>query len=119
MRRDQAYLEEILKSARKAVNTGRSLSLEEFRSNRDDQLAILKAFEEIGDAAAKISPAVRAEYLETPWREHLFGITPRFAGADRRHRAIHHAHRGLNLGFEKYRLYWENQPPAMCGNIIT
>lgn len=74
MRRDQAYLEEILKSARKAVNTGRSLSLEEFRSNRDDQLAILKAFEEIGDAAAKISPAVRAEYLETPWREHLFGI---------------------------------------------
>jgi uncharacterized protein with HEPN domain len=74
MRRDQEYLLEILELARKAVQIGRSLSVEEFRSKRDYQLAVLKAFEDIGDAAAKISPAVRAEYLETPWREHLFGI---------------------------------------------
>ncbi|MDI6695300.1 MAG: DUF86 domain-containing protein [Anaerolineales bacterium] len=77
MRRDQAYLQDILKLARDAVKIGRNLSLEEFKSNRELQLAVLKALEAIGESAAKISPAVRAEYPETPWRERLFGIQHR------------------------------------------
>jgi len=68
MQRDEAYLLDMLLSARDARNVIEQLTLEQFRSSRTHQLASFKALETIGEAAARISDTFRAEHPEISWR---------------------------------------------------
>jgi len=52
---------------------------EQFQSSRMHQLAVLKALETVGEAAARLSEQARAAHPEIPWRE-IIGM---------RHRLVH------------------------------
>ena len=69
MRRDEAYLLDMLIAARDAVSCLGSLTRQEFQNSRLHQLAVLKAVETVGEAAARVSEATRALYPDIPWRE--------------------------------------------------
>ena len=68
MRRDDAYLLDMLLAAREAREFAASLTLPEFERNRMAQLAILKAVEVVGEAASHVSAEVRDAHSEIPWR---------------------------------------------------
>ena len=55
MRRDDAYLLDMLLAAREAREFAASLTFSEFERNRMAQLAILKAVEVVGEAASHVS----------------------------------------------------------------
>ena len=70
MRRDEAsYLLDMMVAARDAVAFAQGLSYAEFARDRRSQLAILKAVEIVGEAAARLSLETREGYPEIPWRE--------------------------------------------------
>ncbi|HXJ92156.1 MAG TPA: DUF86 domain-containing protein [Terriglobia bacterium] len=79
MRRDEAYLLDMLIAARDAVSFVQGLSSEQFATSRIHQQAVTKALETIGEAAARISEPTRAAHPEVPWRE-IIGM---------RHRLVH------------------------------
>ncbi|HBQ28386.1 MAG TPA: hypothetical protein DD719_03045 [Desulfotomaculum sp.] len=79
MRRDDAYLLDMLIAARDAVAFVAGLTQEQFQASRIHQLAVLKALETIGEAAARLSEQTRASHPEIPWRE-IIGM---------RHRIVH------------------------------
>ncbi len=79
MRRDEAYLLDMLLAARDAQEFARGLTREQLETSRLHQLAVLKALETIGEAAAKVSESFRAAHPEVPWRE-IVGM---------RHRLVH------------------------------
>ncbi len=79
MRRDDAYLLDMLIAARDATNFLTCLTQEQFNASRVHQLAVLKALETIGEAAARLAEATRKAYPEIPWRE-IIGM---------RHRLVH------------------------------
>ena len=68
MRRDDAYLLDMLLAAREAREFAASLTLTEFERNRMAQLAILKAVEVVGEAASHVSSEVRDAHPEIAWR---------------------------------------------------
>lgn len=68
MRRDEAYLLDMLLAARDAQNFARGLTREQFQASRLHQLAALKALETIGEAASRVSEPLRATRPEIPWR---------------------------------------------------
>ncbi|MBW1776104.1 MAG: DUF86 domain-containing protein [Deltaproteobacteria bacterium] len=67
MRRDEAYLLDMLLFARDAQIAVRELTQEEFKRSRVHQLAAIKALETIGEAAGKISESFRSAHPEIPW----------------------------------------------------
>lgn len=68
MRRDDnAYLLDMLLAAREAVALADGLTFEAFEQNRMAQLAILKAVETVGEAAARIDAGTKAAHPEIPW----------------------------------------------------
>ena len=79
MRRDDAYLLDMLIAARDAVSFVRDLSRQQFVSSRIHQQAVTKALEIIGEAAGRVSEPVRAAHPEIPWDE-ITGM---------RHRLVH------------------------------
>jgi len=79
MRRDEAYLLDMLIAARDAVTFISGLTREQFESSRLHQLAVMKALETIGEAAANVSESSRAVHPEVQWRE-IVGM---------RHRLVH------------------------------
>lgn len=79
MRRDDAYLLDMLIAARDAVTFLGELSSEQFAASRIHQQAVAKALETIGEAAARVSESTRAAHAEIPWRE-IIGM---------RHRLVH------------------------------
>jgi uncharacterized protein with HEPN domain len=79
MRRDEAYLLDMLIAAHDAVSFVHGLSLEQFRASRLHQQAIIKALETIGEAAARVSEESRTAQSEIPWRD-IIGM---------RHRLVH------------------------------
>ncbi len=79
MRQDETYLLDMLLAAREAASFARGLSRRQFGASRLHQLAIMKALETIGEAAAQISEQTRAAHAEIPWRE-IIGM---------RHRLVH------------------------------
>jgi uncharacterized protein with HEPN domain len=79
MRRDEAYLLDMLIAARDAASFVRGLSCEQFRASRLHQQAITKALETIGEAAARVSEQSRTVHSEIPWRD-IIGM---------RHRLVH------------------------------
>jgi len=69
MRRDDAYLLDILIAARKALKFVEGIDRNEFEDNELVQNAVMRPLEIIGEASAKISKEFRKEHSEIPWRE--------------------------------------------------
>lgn len=69
MRRDEAYLLDMLIAARDAASFVHGMAPERFRGSRLHQQAITKALETIGEAAARVSEPTRVTHPEIPWRE--------------------------------------------------
>ena len=69
MRRDPAYLLDILNSSVQAVEYLNESTLEEFLHETLRQDAVIRRIEIIGEAAGKISQEMIAAHPELPWRE--------------------------------------------------
>lgn len=69
MRRDEAYLLDILIAAREACQFVSDVTWEQFEQSRLHQSAVIKALETIGEAAARVSPEIRAANPGLPWVE--------------------------------------------------
>lgn len=76
MRRDDAYLLDILIAARKALKFVEGIDRNEFEENELIQNAVMRPLEFIGEASAKISKEFRKAHPEIPWRE-MVGIRNR------------------------------------------
>lgn len=80
MQRDEAYLLDMLLSARDAQSVVEQLTRKRFQSSRIHQLAALKALETIGEAASRITHAFHTTHPEIPWRE-IIGMRNRLIHA--------------------------------------
>ncbi len=80
MRRDEAFLLDMLLAARDAVAFVAGLTLQQFERNRLHQHAVLKAIEIVGEAASRIGPDTRRAHPEIPWPE-LIGMRNRLVHA--------------------------------------
>ena len=69
MRRDDAYLLDILIAARKALKFVEGIDQNQFEDNEIIQNAVMRPLEIIGEASAKISKEFRKAHSEIPWRE--------------------------------------------------
>lgn len=69
MRRDDAYLLDILIAARKALKFVEGIDRNDFEDNELVQNAVMRPLEIIGEASAKISKEFRKEHSDIPWRE--------------------------------------------------
>ena len=69
MRHDDAYLLDMLLSARDAAEFAAGLTFPQFEQSQLHQNAILKAIEIIGEAAARISEETKQAHPGIPWPE--------------------------------------------------
>ena len=69
MRRDDAYLLDMLVAGRKAVAFAAELTRQEFARSDLHQNAILKVLEVVGEAASRISEDFKTAHPEIPWRQ--------------------------------------------------
>ena len=63
------YLYDILDAIEKAADFIEGMDFNHFSEDDKTVFAVVRALEIIGEAARKIPPSVRAQYLEIPWRE--------------------------------------------------
>ena len=91
MRRDAAYLADILSAAADLREFSRAASLEEFCSNKTLRYAMLHALTVAGEASSKVSAELKERHGEVPWQ--------RISGV--RHRIVHD-YSGLD-----YELLWQ------------
>lgn len=68
MRKDNAYLEDILEAAKAIRRFTDGVSLEAFKANEEKYEAVNRKFEIIGEAARRLSPEARNLFPEIPWR---------------------------------------------------
>lgn len=68
MRKDNAYLEDILEAAKAIQRFTGGVSLEAFKANEEKYEAVNRKFEIIGEAARRLSPEGRNLFPEIPWR---------------------------------------------------
>jgi len=68
MRKDNAYLEDILEAAKAVRRFTSGISLEAFKSNEEKYEAVNRKFEIIGEAARHLSPEARNLFPDIPWR---------------------------------------------------
>ena len=80
MRRDDAWLLDMLLAARDAMAFAAPLTFSEFEDDRLYQLAILKSVEIIGEAASRVSEETKAKHPEIPWAA-IIGMRNRFVHA--------------------------------------
>ena len=80
MRRDDAWLLDMLLAARRAVEFAAPLTFSEFENDDLHQLAILKAVEIIGEAASRISEETKAKNPSIPWTQ-IVGVRNRIVHA--------------------------------------
>ena len=69
MKDDRAYIDHILISIGKILNFCHNISKAEFDNNVMLQDAVIRNIEIIGEATKRISPAMKNEYPDIPWRE--------------------------------------------------
>jgi uncharacterized protein with HEPN domain len=76
MRRDEAYLLDMLIAARRAIKFVEGVSRNEFEDNELVQNAVMRPLEIIGEAAGRISAAFRKDHPEISWKE-MIGLRNR------------------------------------------
>lgn len=70
MKRDyRLYLKDILEAMGSIEKFVEDMSFEEFRGDDKTVSAVLRKFEIIGEATKKISPEIRKEHPEIPWKK--------------------------------------------------
>ena len=69
MWRDDAWLLDMLQSARKALDYASGLSEDQFMADNLRQDAILRQLTILGEASKRISNELRAAHPEIPWRK--------------------------------------------------
>ena len=69
MRRDEAYLLDILIAARKALKFVEGIDRNEFEENGLIHSAVMRPLEIIGEAASKISKVTRKNNPNIPWAD--------------------------------------------------
>lgn len=69
MERDQAFLLDILQSARMALSYLHGLDREEFLVDTMRQDSVLRRLEIIGEAARRVSAQTRSAHPGIPWKE--------------------------------------------------
>ena len=69
MRRDEAYLLDILIAARKALEFVRGMGWEEFAQSELHQNAVIRPLEIIGEAAARVSGETQQTHPEIAWQQ--------------------------------------------------
>lgn len=69
MQRDDAYLLDILESAKIAVDNIAGKSWDQFYVDQRSQDAVIRRLEIIGEAARRVSEETRAKYPDIAWRE--------------------------------------------------
>lgn len=67
--RDAAYLWDMLEAAREALSFTRGITREAYLESPLLQRAVERTIEIIGEAANRISPALREAHPEIPWRK--------------------------------------------------
>jgi uncharacterized protein with HEPN domain len=67
MRRDNAYLADMLAAAKSIRRFTSGVSLEGFRANEEKYEAVNRKLEIIGEAARRLSPEVRNQFPDIPW----------------------------------------------------
>ena len=80
MRRDDAWLLDMLLAAREAVEFAAPLTFPEFEDDYLRQLAILKSVEIIGEAASRVSEETKAKHPDIPWPQ-IIGMRNRLVHA--------------------------------------
>jgi uncharacterized protein with HEPN domain len=68
MRKDDAYLEDILEAAKAIQRFTGGVSLDAFKANEEKYEAVNRKLEIIGEAARRLSPEGRNRFPEIPWR---------------------------------------------------
>jgi len=104
MRKDKAYLQDILDAISDIEKFLEHVTREEFNRDKEKQYAVLRALEIIGEATKNLSKELRSKYRKVPWR----GI------AGMRDKLIH-MYFGVKLD-----LVWEtvkNKLPELKGQI--
>jgi uncharacterized protein with HEPN domain len=79
MWRDDAYLLDMLIAARRALRYTTRTSRQDFDRDEQQQDAVMRMIQIVGEAATKISPEFRESHPMIPWRE-VIGM---------RHRLVH------------------------------
>jgi uncharacterized protein with HEPN domain len=67
MRKDNAYLADILDAAKAIRRFIAGISLDDFKANEEKYEAVNRKFEIIGEAARRLSPEARKIFPEIPW----------------------------------------------------
>lgn len=80
MRRDDAYLLDMLLAGRDAAEFAAGLTFPEFQRSKLHQNAVLKAIETVGEAAARVSGETRVAHPDIPWNE-IIGMRNRLVHA--------------------------------------
>jgi uncharacterized protein with HEPN domain len=69
MSKDNAYLRDILDSARAIRSYLAGVSREQFEANSEKQDAVIRRYAVMGEAARHLSPAALKTLAELPWRQ--------------------------------------------------
>jgi uncharacterized protein with HEPN domain len=67
MRRDIAYLVDMLHAATLAMSFVEGMRYAEFAADAKTQAAVIREFEIIGEAAGRVSDEFQSHHLEVPW----------------------------------------------------
>jgi uncharacterized protein with HEPN domain len=68
MSRDDAYLYDILESARVALSYAKGMTWDQFSKDLLAQDAVIRRLEVIGEAASRVSPTTQEKYAHLPWK---------------------------------------------------
>ena len=69
MKKDKAYLKDILDAISDIQVFIRNINEAEFYKNKEKRYAVVRALEIIGEAAKNLSKELRAKHKEIPWKE--------------------------------------------------
>ena len=69
MRRARLYVEDVLRAIEQVVAFTEGMDEAAFAADARTQLAVLRLFEVMGEAAKRVPPDVRARAPGVPWRE--------------------------------------------------
>jgi len=69
MKKDKAYLKDILDAISDIEVFIGNINEAEFHKNKEKKYAVIRALEIIGEAAKNLSKELRAKHKEIPWKE--------------------------------------------------